>query len=260
MLKNFKIISFYVIAGSVIFYFLVHPFTMVIYWFEFSQTDFSFPVLWSVLKPRLAESFTFHMLGMGSSIMVFGGILGFVFGFIRINIKNKDYQINKQEHLLKKDILKLIERGESEWVEFKSSIRYDYTRKETNRELESVIAKTLAGFMNAKGGKLIIGLQDNGNILGLANDYKTLKHKNRDGFERRIYEFISNFLGQQASFNVHILFYNFDDKEICMVDIDPSKQPIYLTQKDKTTFYVRTGNATLPLSVKDTVNYLEDRS
>jgi Predicted transcriptional regulator containing an HTH domain and an uncharacterized domain shared with the mammalian protein Schlafen len=73
--------------------------------------------------------------------------------------------------------VQLIENGENEQIEFKSSIRYDYFRKTTNRELELVIAKTIVGFMNAKGGKLILGVDDDGNILGLEKDFKTLKHK-----------------------------------------------------------------------------------
>jgi hypothetical protein len=257
MLSNFKIIAVYVLLGAGIFYFLVHPFTMVIYWFDFSHTAFSFPVLWSVLKSRLIESFTFNMMGMGTALMIFGGILGFVFGLFRINIKNKKRLIIKQEHLLKKDIVKLIETGESEWVEFKSSIRYDYVRKETNRALELVIAKTIAGFMNAKGGKLIIGVDDSGKPLDINLDYKTLKHKNKDGYERRIYEIISTFLGQSAGFSVHISFYLFNDKEICIVDVDASKQPVYLAKGDQTIFYVRNGNATYPLTVKETVDYLK---
>ncbi|WP_163769896.1 AlbA family DNA-binding domain-containing protein, partial [Proteus mirabilis] len=83
----------------------------------------------------------------------------------------------------------------NEYTEFKSSLRYDYAKKNTNKELEIVIAKTIAGLMNANGGKLIIGISDKGEILGLENDYFTLKHKNRDGFERRVYEIVNQYLG-----------------------------------------------------------------
>lgn len=259
MLKNFRIISFYVLVGAGVFYFLVHPFTMVLYWFEFSHTEFSFDILWSVLKPHLKESFAFSMLGMGSSLMIFGGVFGFIFSLFSINIKNKKHLIIKQEHLLKRDLLKLIKMGENESVEFKSSIRYDHALKSTNRNLEIVIAKTFAGFMNAQGGKLIIGVDDSGEIIGLEPDYKTLKHKNKDGYERRIYEIISTFLGHTTRFAAHISFYKFNNKEICMVDTDTSKEPVYLTHGGKTTFYVRAGNATYPLTVKETVNYLKTK-
>jgi predicted HTH transcriptional regulator len=41
---------------------------------------------------------------------------------------------------------------------------------------------TIAGFMNKNGGILLIGIDDNGKILGLKNDMETLKKKNVDGF------------------------------------------------------------------------------
>ena len=72
-----------------------------------------------------------------------------------------------QKHLLNTDTKGLIEGGENHRVEFKSSIRYDYRQKTTNRDLETVIAKTIAGFMNANGGRLLIGVNDQGEVLGL---------------------------------------------------------------------------------------------
>jgi predicted HTH transcriptional regulator len=39
--------------------------------------------------------------------------------------------------------------------------------------------------MNSEGGTLFIGVYDQGNVIGLENDYKTLKNErqNSDGFE-----------------------------------------------------------------------------
>lgn len=52
----------------------------------------------------------------------------------------------------------IIAAGESERVEFKSSLRWDYATNSKNTALESVIVKTVAGFMNGKGGTLFAGL------------------------------------------------------------------------------------------------------
>ena len=46
---------------------------------------------------------------------------------------------------------------------------------------------------------------------------------------------------------------------MCVIDIEPSKKPIYVNDTGATTFYVRTGNATYPLTVKEAVDYLEAR-
>ncbi|WP_310991219.1 AlbA family DNA-binding domain-containing protein [Aequorivita marina] len=257
--RNIKTILTHLLIGAGIFYFLVHPFTMVLYWFEYSDTTFSFPLFQEILIERFLESFTFDMQGMGGLLTLLGGFLGIVSGLFWINLKKKNELIGVQQRLLVRDIEELIESGENERVEFKSSIRYDYYRKSTNRDLEVIIAKTITGFMNAKGGKLIIGVDDEGNVLGLEKDYKTLKHKNRDGYERAVFRIISTQLGHEACFSNHISFYDINEKDVCVVDIEPSEKPIYVNDTENTTFYVRTGNATYPLTVKEAVNYLENR-
>ena len=50
-----------------------------------------------------------------------------------------------------------------------------------------------------------------------------------------------------------------DEKDVCVVDIEPSNEPVYVSDEGNTTFYVRTGNATYPLSVKETVDYLKTK-
>ncbi len=245
------------LLGAGIFYFLVHPFTMVLYWFEFSHTPFSFTLFQEVLKERFLASFSFDMQGMGGLLTLLGGLLGMASGLFWINLRRKNKLIGTQQRLLVRDIEALIQAGENEMVEFKSSIRYDYNRKTTNRELELVIAKTIVGFMNAKGGKLMLGVDDDGNILGLEKDFKTLKHKNRDGYEREIFRIIATLIGQEACFKNHVFFYYLEEKEVCVVDVETSTVPVFLKNGTDTTFFVRTGNATYPLTVKETVEYLE---
>lgn len=259
MKKNSKIILVHTAIGMSVFYFLVHPFTIVLYWFEYTNSAYSFSLFTEVLKERLLDSFSFNMLQMSTSLTVLGGLLGYISGVFWANFKEKDSLIKKQEHLIKRDVQKLIELGENDFVEFKSSMKYDYFKKIPNRELELVIAKTIAGFMNAKGGKLVIGVDDDGNFLGLENDFKTLKHKNKDGYERNVFRIISTFIGQEFCYKNQVSFYQFNEKNVCLIDVESSKIPAYITDGKSTTFYVRTGNATYPLSVKEAVKYLESR-
>tara|TARA_R110000868_G_scaffold408148_1_gene690535 strand:+ start:724 stop:1506 length:783 start_codon:yes stop_codon:yes gene_type:complete len=256
-MKNTRTVVIHILLGAGVFYFLVHPFTMVLYWFEFSNTAYSFALFQEVLKERFMQSFTFDMRGMGGMLTILGTILGLLSGLFWTQLKKKDEVIGKQQRLLHRDIEALIQTGENERVEFKSSIRYDYLRKITNRDLELVIAKTIVGFMNAKGGKLILGVDDDGIILGLEKDFKTLKHKNRDGYEREIFRIISTHIGHKACFSNHVSFYTINEKEVCVIDIEASNEPVYVNGGSSTTFYVRTGNATYPLTVKETVDYLK---
>ena len=75
----------------------------------------------------------------------------------------------------------LIAEGESDSVELKSSLRWDYKEQCVNKKLEEVIVKSVAAFANGQGGTLLIGVADNGEILGLESDYAGLG--DRDKFE-----------------------------------------------------------------------------
>lgn len=254
--QKLKIILIHVFIGAGVFYFLVHPFTMVLYNIEFNHPDFTPSLFWKVLEQHLLESFSFEMGGMAGLLTLFGGMLGFVSGLFWIRIKQKRLLKHQRELLGEMDIKQLIKEGENDSVEFKSSVRYDYHRKTTNRDLELVIAKTLVGFMNASGGKLLIGVSDQGDILGLEKDLKTLKHKNKDGFERKIFQVITDYIGREACYNSKVTFHKIDEKPICMINVEPSTTPVYFKDGENITFYVRTGNATHPLSVEEAINYL----
>jgi hypothetical protein len=77
----------------------------------------------------------------------------------------------------------LIAEGESDELEFKSTLRWDVKESKPSKLLEDVIVKTVAAFANVDGGTLIIGVSDGGEILGLAQDLQTLKEPDRDHFE-----------------------------------------------------------------------------
>jgi hypothetical protein len=61
----------------------------------------------------------------------------------------------------------LIAEGESDELEFKSSLRWDYREERINKKLEEVIVKSVAAFANGEGGALLIGISDEGEVLGL---------------------------------------------------------------------------------------------
>ena len=67
--------------------------------------------------------------------------------------------------------------------------------------------KSIAGFLNANGGLLIIGVNDDGEILGLHNDYWSLKRRNKEGFQQRLVTLISNRLGRDIASNLHTTFH-----------------------------------------------------
>jgi membrane protein YdbS with pleckstrin-like domain len=73
------------------------------------------------------------------------------------------------------DVSELIAGGENQYVEFKSSLLWDYHQQKVNKNLYEPVMKNLTAFMNTTGGALLIGVDDDGRILGLEEDIKTLK-------------------------------------------------------------------------------------
>ena len=76
----------------------------------------------------------------------------------------------------------MIAEGESGDLEFKSSLRWSYRESRLDKKLEQVIMKSIAAFSNCEGGTLLIGVDDEGELLGLDYDCTTLDG-NKDEFE-----------------------------------------------------------------------------
>jgi hypothetical protein len=120
-----------------------------------------------------------------------------------------------------------LEESDTE-VEFKSSLRWSYKANKSDRELEKVVVKTVAGFLNSyRGGNLIIGLSDQGQVLGLQSDYSTLNTRpNRDGFEQALRNVLANAFGEGPS-ATWIKVFARSDKDLCVVKVSQAMEPIY---------------------------------
>ena len=152
---------------------------------------------------------------------------------------------------------RFMEDGESDTVEFKSSLRWDRRETRVNRDLEKAVVKTLAGFLNSRhGGTLLVGVDDSGAAVGLAADYDTLRKKDRDGFELKLREIIAHDLGAAVSYFLTVTFHEIDGEDICQINVDPSDHPVYVQDRPDAVFYLRTGNETRKLPVNEAVKYV----
>lgn len=155
------------------------------------------------------------------------------------------------------EIDSVILRGETETVEFKSTLRYDLRQKTVNKKLEYVVAKTIAAFLNCEGGSLLIGIDDNTNALGLDNDISTLSEGKRtiDGFELQLIETIKKFIGNEYITHIKIRFPIYDSQKICHVKVSKSSKPVFTKYEDKEDFFVRSGCSSQPLNREEQSSY-----
>lgn len=199
-----------------------------------------------------------------NSLIIFYAEIGAMIGLLSLVlykfIHHRLIRIEQLKTELNKDLPTIIRQGEGAHLEFKSSLRWDMVESRTNRTLEGVILKTLAGFLNSHiGGTLLIGVADDGEIIGLEKDYATLKKPNQDGFEQALMTAISANLGADLCQFVHILFHVIDDREVCRLIVSPSTRPVFLEQGNTPKFFVRTGGATRDLNIQEALDYVDGR-
>ena len=155
------------------------------------------------------------------------------------------------------DVKEMMDSGEHEKLEFKTSLRWDTQRQQVNKELEKTIMKTVAAFLNSGGGYLLIGVDDKGQPMGLENDFASLPKSSADGFENHFNNLFNNMIGPEYRQWVRLDFSRVgDSKTICRVSVEQSHKPVYLKTGNGEDFYIRTGNVTTPLKMSEVATYI----
>ncbi|MCY4257849.1 MAG: DUF262 domain-containing protein [bacterium] len=154
----------------------------------------------------------------------------------------------------------LLAAGESQTVEFKSTARLNLHTNQPDKKMEHVIVKTVCGFLNAEGGKLLVGVNDNADVIGLANDIQTPGSKaNEDGYELFLRQLLDNDLSAPTAATVSINFEQHSGEDVCIVTVAASAKPVFAKTvgggSTPSEFWVRTGNATKQLHGDTMVAY-----
>ena len=159
----------------------------------------------------------------------------------------------------------LIAEGESDELEFKSTLRWDVHEGVVNKKLEEVVIKTIAAFANSQGGTLLIGVDDNGQILGLEHDYSALGGVNRDKFELHLRNIFNQYFGTAlVTSKIQIKFHQIDERDVCQIEVNPASKPVVVELKDKNgqsveKFYARSGNSSQEIPLSEMNDYFKDR-
>jgi hypothetical protein len=146
---------------------------------------------------------------------------------------------------------------ESEKLEFKSSLRWDYSINSLNKGLEKVVIKTLGAFLNSGGGTLVLGVDDDKQITGIAKDLATFRKKNTDGFFQHLISLISSYIGAEFTSFAQITFENIENKTICIVKIKSSPNPVFVKEGEQRSFYIRSGNSSRELNPEEVFKYIQ---
>ena len=155
---------------------------------------------------------------------------------------------------------RLMAGEESEVVEFKTSARWD-TDGQVTKKAPAVITRTIAGFANAKGGTLLIGVNDSGGAVGLKPDYDTFsKRQDIDSWLNWLTDIIINHLGRGALRRLRVRIHLVEDKEICRIDIPALSAPTWSAAgKGEPILYERLPNSTRVVPADEVEQFLAER-
>lgn len=151
-----------------------------------------------------------------------------------------------------------IAAGENDTVEFKMSLRWDHKLSQPSKVIEKIVARTLAAFMNARGGTLVVGVSDEGEVCGIDADLRTFARDDRDldHWELHLRSSLNVYLGKEICALVEASFAEVDGKTVALLHVDAHTRPVYLHEGGVTEFHVRSGNTSQLLDVKQANAYV----
>ena len=155
----------------------------------------------------------------------------------------------------------LIKQGESKTLEFKSSLRWSVKENRQDDKLVTHAAlKTIAAFLNTEGGDLLLGVADDGKVVGIEHD----AFQNDDKFMLHLAQVVRNGMGDRAGTCIDPRMQVVDGKTVCLVSCQRSPEPVYLKWKGTETssdgdFFVRSGPGTIRLSPDSAAEYVRTR-
>lgn len=153
----------------------------------------------------------------------------------------------------------LIASAETYAVEFKSTARWNLREQCKDRRMEDAIVKTVAGFLNAGGGTLLIGVDDRGGVIGLEHDIALVKPPNADGLVNWLTTHLITALSHTPVARTRARIDEIQRVDICRVDVAPSSQPVYARMSNgRTAFWVRMNNSTRALPEIEIKDYVRD--
>ena len=109
--------------------------------------------------------------------------------------------------------------------------------------------------MNSDGGIILLGVTDSGDIHGIEDD----DFANHDKCLLHCKNLISTHIGAEFTRYIHVKIGIISEKAIVVVECEPVRKPVFLRVGKNEDFYIRSGPASIKLTMSQMVKYLSDR-
>lgn len=158
--------------------------------------------------------------------------------------------------LSERGVLDEIKLGEDKTREFKSTLRLNLHSGKNDDGITHSCLKTIAAFLNTNEGRLLIGISDKGEIVGIEND----GFPDNDKYQLHLFNLIKEYLGNHIASLVNTEMIKIGEKFICLVTCERSPEPVYLNFKKRgEEYFIRTGPGTTKLSTSEAHKYITNK-
>jgi len=149
----------------------------------------------------------------------------------------------------------LIDQGENELVEFKSSLRYNLHTKKFDKNIEHACLKSIAAFLNTSGGTLIVCVDDKKNLLGLKED----GFRDDDHCLLHLTKLLQDHISIKHTRYIKGTIEESEGLKILRIDVKPGASPAFLTHNNTEFLYVRSGPSTTALKASEIYSFTRNR-
>ena len=246
--ENPMLVTFFVMAASVAIYIFLRmvQYYLAVYWAGMEQLSLS-TLMDETLMVVLGSAVVCLLYYEDDKHNLFKYTLD---SFLEINSEALGIQDREREN-----VLRLIEGGESEKLEFKSTLRTNLETGETDKRMEKAVLKTIVAFLNSNGGNLLIGVSDDGAICGA--DLESFDNKDKMGLH--LTNLISSQIGKGFLPYITVSMVDFDDRTVVRVRCEACPEPVFLKDGKVEIFYARMGPQTVELTGMALIDYIDNR-
>ncbi len=154
-------------------------------------------------------------------------------------------------------IKELLKQRESQVLEFKSSLAWGVNENKPNKHIRKAPPRAIASLMNADGGVLLIGVEDDKQIYGLENDYGLLNGGEAE-FKAELLKLCGDCLDTFDPRLLKIKFVKVEGKSVCIVAVRPSANPVFMVWgSERPKLYVRFSNTSQTLTTVQEKAYIK---
>jgi hypothetical protein len=189
---------------------------------------------------RVADGFTYALFGLlGLGVLALALIAARYRRRLVALLRRRLPQVESEEELRA-----LIAGGESDRVEFKSTLRTNLATGKPGKEVEMAWLKTVVAFLNSNGGVLLIGIADDGEAVGLEAD----RFVSEDKFMLHFNNQIRDHVGLDFARYIGAKIVSLDGKRVFAVSCRPAHEPVFLRVGKQESYYVRVGPSSRKLA------------